>query len=783
MFAGTASRLRELPGHQAPELTRGERLRIAMVCGAAQWLLLLTIQTGDLFGYLLPPAARNLSSYFLLAATLPFLQTQNILVATIFTGLTYCGTRKRVTSWAVFLLSCAESLALLVDQVYYKVFLDHFHLGMIEGGQQFNPVIILGSFAKEVDPIFFCSTAVAVAGSIWFARAITNAPRHPLRMRRILVIGAIIAIAGIPEYSSPSYGHVNVHPVLALVSELQRRSVAEILAGRARTESPPPLRGFDRSVDTDSRLAAFLAAGNTRVPQPNVVLIVMESVGAVDLLDPEGLPSEKFAPNLARLARSGVVFPSIYTTFPGTTRSLVSLHTGGRQFTSGYLDELEPQFTAPLLARRLRGLGYATSLFSTERLDGEGTDVFLEKAGYQKFYDFSRDSFENRRKYELSSWGGREEHTLGLMENWIGNGGEVSQPFYLEYMTGATHHPYNVPAEYHGPVKSGDRRSDYLNALSYSDHAIGSLLDFLERRGLLRNTVVAVTGDHGEAFGDLHSNNFLHKNFIYEENVREFLLLWDGQTAARKLTANGVVSSRVGKNGDIMPTLLALLDEPAADVPGRNLLSERFESQPVYFHKIAASEMMGLRDGRWKFIDEIRSRHAELYDLAADPAEQRNLADANPDRVTKYRSLCEQWYLASEREFVSFLGSPPARNPRRGVPGTLSGARTLSVGYWDRNTGPSSFVPARSVRPGQHVAVWTKWSGDPDPAAIYEWMSPSGQMFVSRPLLTGEPNVTYSPLQGQDDLETGAWLVRLRVTGGFRLEDHFTVDSVARAGL
>jgi arylsulfatase A-like enzyme len=512
------------------------------------------------------------------------------------------------------------------------------------------------------------------------------------------------------------------------------------------------------------------------------VTIVMESVGAVDLLGPDGLPIEKIAPNLARLARSGVVFHSIYTTFPGTTRSLVSLHTGGRQLTSGYADELAREFTAPLLAGSLRRLGYATALFSSERLDGEASDIFLEKAGYQTFYDFSRDSVENRKKYQLSSWGGREEHTLELMEDWIGHA-DAGKPFYLEYMTMTTHHPYAVPAEYRGPVKPRDPHSDYLNALSYTDGAIGSLLEFLDKRDLRKNTVIVVTGDHGEAFGDLHANNLLHGNFIYDENVREFFLLSDGRIAAPGQTEKAVASSRVGKNGDIMATLFALLGEPPADIPGRDLLAESFESQPVYFHKTAPPEMMGLRDGRWKFIDEIRSSRAELYDLANDPAEQSSVAAAHPDMVLQYRDMCQQWYLDSEREFVSFLGSPPAPDPSRDARGALANARTLTVGIWEKNIGPSSFLERGIVHPDQRVAAWTKWAADADPGATYEWTSPSGQTFFSRPLVTGEPHDTYSPLQGQKELETGLWKVRLRVKGAFPLESRFTVTAGAQHSL
>lgn len=758
-------------GSESGARTRTERARIAVVCGLSQWLLLLAIQVGDLLGYLLPPAAHNLVSYGAAGAALPLLQTQNLIVAAILGVIAYFASKYRVTGWAFFVLCLAVSLGLVLDQVYYKLFLDHFHLGMIEGGEQFNAVIIVGSFLKEADWIFCCSCVVAIAGSAWFARALWKPAQRPAPIGWIVGGAALVALLGIPKFSATTYGHVNEHPLLALVRELNRSSVADILGKRAPSANLK-IRSLDPSVDREPRLAAIAAAAHSQSRRPNVVFIVMESVGAVDLLGPDGLPSGRITPNLARLAQKGIVFNSLYTTFPGTTRSLVSLHTGGRQMTSGYMNELQPEYTGPLLARYIGSGGYATALFSTERLDGEGTDIFLQKAGYQKYYDFSRDSPENHKKQELSSWGGREEYGLHLMENWIDQT-PSGKPFYLEYMTVATHHPYPVPAGYRGPVKPGERSSDYRNALNYSDSVIGSLVDFLKSRDLLKNTIVAVTGDHGEAFGDLHANNFLHKNFIYDENVREFLLISDGRLADSKVMEEPVVSSRIGKNGDIMPTLMALAGQPVPDVPGRNLLEENFSHEPVYFHKMAPPEMMGLRDGRWKFINEIRSNRSELYDLSADPTEQTNLASAHPEMVSQYRDMARQWYLESEHEFTAFLKKSPSF--RRVTPSTVADARTLAVGYWDRKAGPSSFIETSSLRAEQRAAVWTTWTGDADPGAIYEWTSPAGLLFFSRPLVTGVPHVTYSPFAGQDSMEPGKWSVQLRVRGGFRLTANFTV--------
>ena len=655
------------------------RIRVASVCALSQWALAVAIQIGDYSGYLVP-AGRNPKAAATLITLIPFIQTQSALVAVALGAVAYLAAWNRITAWIFFAVYCLESVSLLLDQVYYKVFLDHISLGAFEGGRQLNLALLVGSFTKEVDWIFYCNCAVALAGAVWFTRALGSNPQESRRVKfRIsLAFAAALAALGAPAYSSKQFGHVNEHAMLGLVRDLSRPPLVDSLI---RHDSPRNLIASWRSAeptDVNPRLAKAVPAGGARVRRPNVVLIILESVGAVNLLAADGLPSSRFAPNLARLARRGVVFNSVYTTYPGTTRSWICLHTGGQQPTYGWVGF--PQDQGPLLARAVGNLGYRTAFFSSERMDGESTNVFLKQAGYQKYYDFSEDPHSRDSAYQIHSWGGREDYTAGLIENWIADSQQAGSPFLLEYMTTATHHPYGAPPGYPAPFPVHQHNSDYLNALHFTDHAIGNIVDFLDKHGLLQDTIVAVTGDHGEAFGELHANDYLHKNFTYDENIREFLLIYDGRTAIDAPVFSPITSSRVAGNRDIMPTLLALIGAPAADVPGRNLLEAAFESRPIFFHKQAAPETWGLRDGRWKFIAEIRTGDAELYDLSADPTEQKNLAAAQPAKVAQYREMCQEWYLQSEREFTMRLKG--ARVTETGEPATA--ARTPCGGRLER---------------------------------------------------------------------------------------------------
>jgi arylsulfatase A-like enzyme len=229
------------------------------------------------------------------------------------------------------------------------------------------------------------------------------------------------------------------------------------------------------------------------------------------------------------------------------------------------------------------------------------------------------------------------------MAQWIDGVAGGGRPFYVEYLTVATHHPYGVPAGYPPALPSGERQNDYRNALQYTDRAIGQFLRWLEQRGLRDKTTIVVTGDHGEAFGDRHPMNLVHRNFLYEENVREFLIFNDPGVRGP------LRSERLADNGAIRPTLVAWA---GGTEKARDLMAGEFEVRPVFFHKLASPEQFGVRDGDWKYIGDIRTHIDELYDLASDPHERVNLATRWPERSAVYRRMCEEWMRRNQAQYL-----------------------------------------------------------------------------------------------------------------------------------
>jgi arylsulfatase A-like enzyme len=237
-----------------------------------------------------------------------------------------------------------------------------------------------------------------------------------------------------------------------------------------------------------------------------------------------------------------------------------------------------------------------------------------------------------------SSFGVDEPSTVAKMLEWIDR--DATRPFFLTYLPTAGHHPYASSGA--GPFPQTDDLSAFKNAIYEGDQAISTFLTGLRTRGLDERTIVIVTGDHGEAFGQ-HPANFAHSFFIYDENVRVPLMFFVPGREARRLT-------RVSSLVDVAPTLLEIAGAPPlTGVEGVSLLDGP-ERMALFFTDYAVG-WLGLRDGCFKYIFEVEARRSQLHDVCNDPAERTDVGERAPDRMVAYRERVEGW-AASRRAAV-----------------------------------------------------------------------------------------------------------------------------------
>lgn len=406
---------------------------------------------------------------------------------------------------------------------------------------------------------------------------------------------------------------------------------------------------------------------------PNVLLLVLDTVRAANL----GLYgyARATSPSLEQWATSGTVFTHAVATASWTLPS----HAG--MFTGRWVHELNAGFKTPLddrwptLAEALAERGYATAGFTANR-----KFVSYEHGlgrGFARFEDFRVSpgqiaaSSALARQIIWRPWFqdligyhdlyGRKNAAMVNAEllRWLSRR-DAHRPFFAFLNYYDAHDPYLPPPPFdlrfaksavHPRSMDIERKLDsaqitrardaYDGAIAYLDQQIGELLGELERRGQLANTLLIITSDHGEQFGE--HGMLSHGNTLYRPLLDVPLLLRmpgrvptgrriDARVTLRDLPAT-VLDLTQSRDVNAFPgsSLASLWREPAGPNAPRTspILSElTWPNGQIAF---------SLREDRYSFIDWFQERR-ELYDLADDPAESKNLIP-RADRARDARAM------------------------------------------------------------------------------------------------------------------------------------------------
>ncbi|HEV3139626.1 MAG TPA: sulfatase [Vicinamibacterales bacterium] len=476
------------------------------------------------------------------------------------------------------------------------------------------------------DSIRLYLTPASVAMILTVCAIAAIAPRLLRGLRRTAVHGmyaALVVCAALGPVSASRVDTVgferNAWMALATTT-LPRLSANGAAAEWAAT-------GFDLS--RHDELAGFRGAAAGR----NIVFVSLESTAAQYLgvygADPDVMP------NLSALAQSAIVFDRAYAVYPesikGLYSTLCSAYPALDRVADAYADVPCRSIAAVLSAH-----GYRTAPFHSGRFAYLGMEAIVRHRGYDLLADAG--DLGGRRE---SSFGVDEPSTVAHILKWI-DALPRGRKFFVTYLPIAGHHPYDTPdSSSRGPFSDRDDFGRYRNAIYYGDAALGALVDGVAARGLADRTLWIVIGDHGEAFGQ-HEGNFGHTFQIYDENVHVPLLV-----AAPGLWTRQTRSPRVVSSIDAAPTLLDLagIDAPH-DYQGRSALDG--EARLALFFADYSHNLVGLRDGSMKFIDDLDSGRGRLFDLDRDPSEARDVSSRFPDRARWYRRNLRAW-SASQR--------------------------------------------------------------------------------------------------------------------------------------
>lgn len=383
-----------------------------------------------------------------------------------------------------------------------------------------------------------------------------------------------------------------------------------------------------------------------------VVIITLDTTRA-DRLATYGFMSGS-TPAIERLARRGVVFEQALTTAPLTLPAHASLFTGLLPPNHGVRDNADLPLDAShlTLAESLRARGVQTGAFV-------GSAVLDADRGLSQGFDAYDTVGEGpNRPFQRAG-----DAVMNEAIRWLeGTGGA---PFFLWAHLYDAHRPYEAPEPYRSAGAD-----PYLAEISFADAQIGRLLNTLEARGILDETLIIVVADHGESLGGHGERD--HGIFLYESVMRVPLII----SAPRVLP--GRISGLV-RITDLMPTVLDLFGvapPPAdgvslADVLGgeRQLPDLEAYGESLYPRRFGWSPLFSLRSGRYKFID---APEPELYDLTRDPFEERNIFS---ERATLAALMRTRLARVAAAQNAPGTREPPA------VPAPEVTERLASLGY------------------------------------------------------------------------------------------------------
>lgn len=411
---------------------------------------------------------------------------------------------------------------------------------------------------------------------------------------------------------------------------------------------------------------ALAALPQAAAGAPHVLLIVLDTVRA-DSLSAYGR-ARSTSPALERFARQGVQFDAAFSTAPWTLPSHASLLTGRWPHELSVHWQRGLDGAAPTAAERFAALGYATAAFSANWL------YVTRESGLMRGFSHADDYTASAAHVMQASSLGRFvldensplRHRIGNYQiagrrsaaeinerylRWLDTQGDRPTFAMLNYFD--AHYPYVTPADAprrfgtdhagsytldtrnHSPEIDRAMVDDYENAIAYLDSQLAALFEALAGRHRFDNTLIVVTADHGEEFGE--HGLYEHGHSLYRPSVQVPLMLRLPGAIPAGVHVEVPVSGR-----DVAATMLALAGSPGT-LPGQSLEALWTTPRPSSLPDVVSEVQAGVGLPKWfpvskgdMYADVVGHRRTihngdgsiEVYDIAADPGEHKSLVGA-----------------------------------------------------------------------------------------------------------------------------------------------------------
>ncbi|QDV54800.1 sulfatase [Rosistilla oblonga] len=428
-------------------------------------------------------------------------------------------------------------------------------------------------------------------------------------------------------------------------------------------------------------------AADTTTP-PNIVMLISDDQawGDYSFMGHDAIQT----PNLDRLAKQSVLFRRGYVPTALCRPSLLTLINGRYASQHGVTgNDPSPKYSKPGTPendqQRAQLISYLDRFPTVPQILG-GDGYLSMQSGKWWEGNYKHGGFTHGMTRGFPQPGGRHGDDglkigragMKPVTEFIDMAVEEKKPFYLWYAPFLPHTPHNPPKRLLDKYTQAGRPASvakYYAMCDWFDETCGQVIDHLDAKGLRENTLIVYVTDNGW-IQDPNSSKYAarSKQTPYEGGIRTPIMFsWPGKL--KPADREELCSSL-----DIVPTVLAAAGaEVPADLPGLNLMpgmtsGEKIDRQRIFgesfAHDIADIENPEASllyrwciEGRWKLLltydGEVNryqtthprtERRPQLFDLIADPAEEKNLAAENPAVVKRLADAIEAWYPVTQRK-------------------------------------------------------------------------------------------------------------------------------------
>jgi arylsulfatase len=433
------------------------------------------------------------------------------------------------------------------------------------------------------------------------------------------------------------------------------------------------------------------------------VLIVVDTLRA-DRLGCYGFSDQPTTPTMDRIASEGILFERFYAASPWTGASFGSIltgvsptvHGGGKRVRKGLSDGKN------IMGVRTTALSRKVSTLP-ELLDGVTSAAVVTNSFLHPSMGFGRGFAHYDHQNARLGKARRADATTKAATDWLAQ--NEAPRFFLMVHYFDPHISYDPPPKYveqfadgpsgrfkapfwnhkqarDGKLDATDEEKAFIRGLyngeiRFVDDQIGALVASMKRLGMLENTWVAITADHGEEQFDHGSFDHGHR---YEDEVTRVPLIVRAPGGKWRAGMRVPFSAR---HIDLAPTILEWFGKPPApSMSGRSLIpliaGTEQRHRPAYMEfNIYWAARSALFDGRYKLIRRVGHQQGWMYDLEADPGERHKLDESHPRYAALDREHAAVRKQLGERAKATADGSAEVELP----PETVEALRSL--GYID----------------------------------------------------------------------------------------------------